>query len=112
MPVRGISTSASGLSAALFPRADGSIFAEISVNATAWTELTSGFSNMISIAIQNKTDTQIKVRGNDPGGGVYKGMVLDPEDERSYNDIKDGFTVWARTQSGTKILNVEALTSA
>lgn len=86
-------------------------FAEISINDTTWTDLTAGFIDPIVVSIQNKDAVQCKLNG-DPLTVGYKGIVLEVDEERNYNDLDSGFAVYAKAETGTAVLFVEAIESA
>ena len=87
------------------------VFAEIPINATGWTDLTASFTDPIVVSIQNKSVIQVKVNGDNTEPG-YKGMVIEADEERNYNDLASGFQIYAKASSGTPTLFVEAIVSA
>jgi hypothetical protein len=90
-------------------------FAEITLSDSGWTDLTTPFTNILQLSVQNKSGTQIKVRPTPtavaPTAG-YVGIVLEDDEERNYNDLDTGFKVWGRSSSGSVVVNVEVLRNA
>lgn len=86
-------------------------FAEVAINDTTWTSLTSPFTDPIVVSVQNKDDVQVKLNGDSLTVG-YVGIVLEIDEERNYNDLDTGFAVYAKAETGTATLFVEAIESA
>lgn len=92
-------------------RAVSSAFSEITVNSTGWTSLVAPFSDILVLSVQNKSGAQIKLNPNNTEAN-YKGMTVEVDEERNYNDLDTGFVMYARAQTGTAVLNVEVLKNA
>jgi len=88
-------------------RAVSASFAEISINSSGWTNLLSSFSNVLVASIQNKTGVQIKL--NSDNGVGYVGFIVEDDEQRNYNDLDAGFSMFARSETGNVTLNVEVL---
>lgn len=91
-------------------RAVGGDFAEITVNDAGWTDLTTPFTDILQLSVQNKSGVQCKVSPVNTAG--YSGITLEDDEERNYNDLDTGFKVYGRAQTGTAILFVEVLKNA
>lgn len=89
---------------------------EITVNDITWTDITSFFTDILVLSVQNNSGTEIKLyNATDaatPAG--YFGMPLKTGRERNYNDLDTGFTIWAKAlpASGSVVLDVEVLKNA
>jgi len=94
-------------------RAISGDFDEVTVGDSGWTDLTTSFTDILQLSVQNKSGVQCKVKAfsTAPTDG-YVGMVLEDDEERNYNDLDTGFKVYARSSSGSVVLNVEVLRNA
>lgn len=81
----------------------------IAVNDTTWTALPSvALLNRNAIAIQNNSDTDIKVNYSDSVVG-YTGMTIRKNGAERQYDIKDTILLYAKSESGTVFIDIEEL---
>lgn len=82
---------------------------EVTLNSVTWTPLPASIkSGRKVLSIQNESNFEMKVNHEDPGSGVYVGMVVPPQDERIYTMESPG-TLYGLAKSGTPKINVEEL---
>ena len=85
-------------------------YSAVSITDSGWTSLTSPFTDILVLSVQNNTGVEIKLNAEQPVG--YVGMPLKADRERNYNDLDTGFVLYAKSSSGSVTLDVEVLRNA
>jgi len=86
----------------------GGRITEVEINDSTWTPLPEdALENRNAISIQNRSGIEIKLNYDDSVES-YSGIIVDNGSERFY-DITDTIPIYAKSQSGTVIINVEEI---
>lgn len=87
---------------------NGGRVTEVTINSAGWTALpATALTDRNAIGVQNLSGQEIKINFDNSVSG-YIGMVVADGSERQY-DITDAIIVYARSQSGTAVVNVEEI---
>lgn len=87
----------------------GGVHTVVSINSSSWTALpATALANRNAIAIQNESDTLVKINFSNSVSG-FEGMAILPNGGERQYDIQDNIFIYGKCQSGTVSLNVEEI---
>ncbi len=86
----------------------GGRITEVELNTSTWTALPStALASRNALSIQNRSGIEIKIN-YDNSVSSYTGIVIPNNGERYY-DISDSIIIYAKSLTGTPIINIEEI---